>query len=71
MNFSEHEFTFTAGAMVRKHFRMMLESERFSGRDIRWLENKGWFESQFLVRGKAEDAKATESRIVAYAELMR
>lgn len=65
---SEYEFSFTAGMLVRKNLRYMLESEKFSGRDIRWLEDKGFIESTFRVRGK--DAKLTEQRIDHYIKIL-
>jgi hypothetical protein len=64
----EYQFQFTASVMVRKNIRQMLESEHFGGRDIRWMENKGWLESAFHVRGEFSDAKAVESRVLAYIE---
>ena len=66
----EYEFRFFVGVLVRKHLRQMLESERFSGRDIRWLEDKGWIESVFRVRGNASDVKAVESRVDAYIKAL-
>lgn len=67
---NEYEFSFIVGVLIRKHLRQMLESERFSGRDIRWIENKGWIGSTFRVRGNAADAKAIESRIDAYMKIL-
>ena len=67
---NEYEFRFTAGILVRKHLRQMLESERFSGRNIRWIENKGWLESMFRVRGNAEDVRAVESRFYEYSKML-
>ena len=67
---NEYEFRFTAGILVIKHLRQMLESERFSGRNIRWIENKGWLESMFRVRGNAEDVRAVESRFYEYSKML-
>lgn len=64
---NKDEFTFTAGIFIRKKLRQMLESERFEGRDIRWMEDKGWIESVFRVRG---DIKAVESRVNRYIKIL-
>ena len=66
---NEYEFRIIAGILVRKYLRQILEIERFSGREIRWMEDKGWIESVFRVRGKASDAKAIESRVDAYIKI--
>ena len=67
---SEYEFRYTAGVLVRKHIRTILESERFIGRNIRWMEEKGWLYSVFRIRGEYADAKAVESRLEAYAKAL-
>ena len=66
----EYEFRCTAGALVRKHLQTILENEQFSGRNIRWMEEKGWLESVFRVRGIFADTKAVESRVDTYSKLI-
>jgi len=66
MKMSEYEFRVLAGALVRKNVRTLLDSEIFYGRDIRWMEDKGWLESVFRVRGEYNDSKAVENRLEEY-----
>ena len=67
---SEYEFRFAAGVLIRKNIRTILESEKFIGRNIRWMEEKGWLDSVFRIRGEYADAKAVESRLDAYAKAL-
>lgn len=67
---NEYEFRFTAGVLVRKHIRTILEGARFVGHNIRWMEEKGWLDSEFRVRGEYDVAKALESRIDAYSRTL-
>lgn len=51
------------GALIRRHLRVMLESERFEGASIRWLEDKRWTTSVFHIRGRPADIERVGSRI--------
>jgi hypothetical protein len=66
MDTREQEFSFEAGALVRRFVREMLDDEVFVGRKIRWKENRRWLDSRFFVRGDENDIAATASRIRAY-----
>jgi hypothetical protein len=61
---NDYEFQFTAGVLVRKNVRILLESEVFSSGGIRWLEDKRWTFSTFRVRGVR--AKQFEERLRHY-----
>ena len=61
---SDYEFQFTAGVLVRKKVRTLLESEVFSSGGIRWLEDKRWTFSTFRVRGGS--AQQFEERLRHY-----
>lgn len=52
-----------AGALIRRHLRAMLESERFEGASIRWIEEKRWTESVFSIRGQPDDVDRVGLRI--------
>ena len=64
------EFRFIAGICIRKRIRHMLESEEFAGRKIRWMEQKGWIESTFRVRGEDTDVRAVQSRVEEYIKIL-
>ena len=66
---SEYQFRLIAGIRIRKNIRMILESEHFGGRNIRWMEYKGLISSTFYVRGESSDTKAVESRLITYMQL--
>ena len=59
-------FGVVVGILHRRNARWILESEKFSGGNIRWIEDKGWFESSFMVCGNTNDVKAVKSRIDEY-----
>ena len=67
---SECEFSFRAGVLLRKNIRTILKSEWFFGRNIRWMEEKGWLESLFRIRGEYFDVKAVETRLDTYAKAL-
>lgn len=71
MSYDKEEFTFEAGALIRRQYREILRDEVFIGRKIRWYESKRWLYSEFHIRGLALDLLATVSRIHAYASLMK
>jgi hypothetical protein len=43
--------TLTAGALMRGSVRNIVKNMQFHGYDIELLENKGWIESDFKVKG--------------------
>lgn len=44
-------YEFTAGRLVRRGLRNVMERLKFCGHDIEWIEQKGLLQSRFLVRG--------------------
>ena len=44
-----------AGILIRGRVRAFLEAEKFSGRDIQWIESRGFLESLFTIQGGKED----------------
>jgi hypothetical protein len=43
--------TITAGALMRGAVRNLVNEMKFHGYDIEMMENKGWLESDFKVKG--------------------
>ena len=56
----EREFSFTADIFIRRHFRGLLKLNVYAGMQIRWVEDTGWLESNFSVRGNCDDVKIIE-----------
>jgi len=46
-----------AGILIRGRVRALLEREKFSGRSIDWLEQKGFLSSLFTIKGDEEDVE--------------
>ena len=67
----DKSFSFTVGRLLCGRFRDMLNAEKFSGRDIEWMESSGWIDRTFTVRGVGSDIDATASRIQNYIEYLR
>lgn len=59
----EARFNFTAGRLICRHVREMLEDEVFSGRPIRWREGRGWIERQFTVVGPISHVEQVRERM--------
>jgi len=45
----------TAGRLLCSDVRDYLESRKFLGADIKWIEGKGFFERDFTVKGDDEE----------------
>lgn len=58
-------FSFTAGRAIRRQFRNFLEAKQFEGAAIAWLEQKSFFESNFIVRGPPTAVDAIKAVVVA------
>ena len=48
---SQGYLEFRASLSIRSEFRAALESLKYGGHGIEWLEQNGWFYSLFVVRG--------------------
>jgi hypothetical protein len=48
---------FCAGALIRKHVRQTLDQFIFTGLEIEYLENKGWIDSTFILKGSDGDLR--------------
>lgn len=59
---------FTVGLLLRREFRRYLEYVRFSGAHIEWIEQKGWLDSEFLVRGPVEQVLKIQTEAMQWAE---
>ena len=62
------KFSFVAGALLRGSVRNALRSAKFQGLKIDWMENKGLIDSEFLVKGKAEDVLKFKNWLEQYAD---
>jgi hypothetical protein len=53
------------GIFARPHLRQMLESERFAGRPLRWIEDRPgfWAKTIFSIRGPEKDVHEVGERI--------
>jgi hypothetical protein len=60
-------FYIMVGRLLCKNMRDILESEQFAGREIRWLESKGFFERLFTITGEADDVWKVAERITEWA----
>ncbi len=47
--------TITLGRMLCGNARNFLDSEKFKGRNIEYLESKGFIERDFTIKGSNED----------------
>ncbi len=47
----------TAGKLMCRHIRNFLERCKFEGRNIQYLETKGFIENEFIVKGNSDDLK--------------
>ena len=47
--------TITLGRLLCGKARQFLEAEKFKGRNISYLESKGLFERDFIIKGSDED----------------
>ena len=54
--------TLTAGALIRRQVCSQLERVKFHGQDIKWVESKGIFESDFhiIYRGLESQLRSFE-----------
>ncbi len=59
--------TFTAGRMLCGKVRSFLDSCKFKGLDIDYLESSGWFERDFTVRGSAKDVLTVQTDLKEWA----
>jgi len=66
---NESSFEFSAGILICRNIREMLESEIFHGRKIRFREGKGWISRVFSIRGEDADVRAIASRLEHYAKV--
>jgi hypothetical protein len=51
------------GVLIRRYLREILESEKFAGRPIRWMETKRRTYSVFHIRGPRKDVSDVEDRV--------
>ena len=63
-------FEFGAGRLICRHVRDILESEQFSGRNIRFRESSGWFFRTFTIVGEESDVDAVRSRLEHYSQIL-
>ncbi len=48
---------FCAGLLIRRQIRDTLEDFIFTGLDFTYRESKGWIDSTFILKGKANDLR--------------
>lgn len=53
-----------AGILIRGRVRALLEREKFAGRDIEWLESKGFLESIFTIKGDDRDVRTVYQTLI-------
>jgi len=51
------------GRLLCKHLRDILNSEKFSGRNIEWIEGNGLFSHLFTIKGDDKDIEEVSERI--------
>ena len=61
--------SYTAGVLVRSRIRDFLKEEKFRGSKIEWIENKGFLESTFLIRGEPQQVNPVCEAIDRWAAL--
>lgn len=44
-------YRFTAGRLLLKHCRHLLNEMKLLGHDVEWIEGDGWLSHDFTVRG--------------------
>lgn len=44
--------TFTAGCLIRRRVRTLLQAALWAGSEFEWFEVRGWLESEFVLRGR-------------------
>lgn len=59
-------FQMEVGRLLCRNVREMLESEKFCGRNINFIEGKGWISRTFTVRGAPSDIDAVRQRLSYY-----
>jgi hypothetical protein len=61
-------FQMEVGRLLCRNVREMLESEKFSGRKIDFLEGRGWISRIFTVKGEFSDVNAVRCRLAYYLQ---
>jgi hypothetical protein len=59
---------FDVGRVMCGQVRTFLESEKFRGRNIQWLESGGWLSHLFTVKGDAQDVIEISRQLEAMDE---
>ena len=59
--------TLTVGLLLRKNVREGLDSLKFRGHLIDYIEHKHWFDSDFLLKGASPEACALIQKYIAAA----
>ena len=62
-----HE-TFTVGRLLCKTVRQNLDKAKFMGRNLDYIESKGWLESEFTVRGDEAAIRAVRDYVTRLHE---
>jgi hypothetical protein len=54
---SNAKWEFNAGVLIRHHIRQFLNKEMFLRKNIEYYESKGFFDSNFIVKGEYNQVK--------------
>lgn len=50
--------SYEVGFLLCRHVRDYLDTQKFLGRKIDWMESGGWFVHNFTIKGNAQDVAA-------------
>jgi len=63
-------FQLECGILLCGNLRDMLDSEKFNGRKIEYLEGRGWFSRVFTIKGDEPDITNIQDRINYWFQCM-
>ena len=63
-------FSVEVGRLLCGNMRELLISEKFSGRNIEWIEGRGWVSRLFTIKGNCEDVEKIRERIEYWMKCM-
>jgi len=61
-------YTFEAGRLLCGQIRNFLESQKFTGRDIDFIESTGFFTRKFTVKGNDKDVLVIKKALDLWAD---